>query len=343
MKKPLSLADLLRRKTTLYFFSNSGETAIAGRDLAIRRSDGENIAIPLAMIRRVVLIGKARIAPALLHRFLRLGIPGDWLDIFGHPLGQLLPDSGAYEAAMPAQAAFCASPGALALARALILAKVDNCHEILRRRTEIPDTWPERREAILAANSPESLRGAEGMAAKEYFGCWRGLLHKFSWQGREPKPAPDPVNMMLSSGYGLLRNRLASALRNTGLDSRLGVFHVARGSHCALASDLMEPLRACVDTEVLALIRRQELKPEDFQIRNGACACKDKDVFAKLYRAFEDMFSREHDFYMDPADNRVQWKRSLNDCLDDLAESFALHIHDREGCIIPRLAPCPAG
>lgn len=332
------LAAFLARRTTLYLDCGSGEVALRGNQLLL----GQDRRLALSQIRRIVLIGRANAACALLYECMKAGIAVDWLDWFGHPLGQLLPLGQAGHCCLASQDAFCASPAALALARQLILAKVDNCHEVLRRRWPGHPLQPGLRRRLAQAQNMASLRGHEGHAAREYFSAWPALLPGLAWEGRQARPAPDPANMLLSTGYGFLRNRLASALSHAGLNPRQGFFHEGRGRHQALASDLMEPLRALVDARVLTMLRRRELRPQAFQLRGGRCVCASRDAFGLILREFEEMFASCHKFYTDPQDNSVTVERSLNDLLDDLAESYALHVHDGQGCLVPRLAPCAA-
>lgn len=332
----MSLADLCARRTTLYLAGEAGRVVLRGAQIVIN----DTLRLQLAQIRRLVLIGRASVEAELLYQALRLGICVDWLDRFGKPVGLMLPLDQDVDCCCISQAAFCAGAGALTLAKNLILAKVDNCHEIVRRRAPHSSFGHATRAGIAQAESAASLRGHEGIAAREYFALWDKLVPGFGWQGRKPRPAPDPVNLLLSTGYGLLRNRLASALRHAGLNPRLGIFHAARGRHPALASDLMEPLRALVDGCVLGILRQHKLGPEAFALRGSRCVCAKSEAFALILREFEEMFAKSHKFYVDPADNGVILERSFNDLLDDMAESFAHHIHDGAGCLIPRLAPC---
>lgn len=332
----------MERKTSLYFSRRAGEVFMRGKSLVISEGAEKESETPLARIRRVVLLGRAEIGTALLYRLMRAKIPVDWLDIFGKPLGQLLSQDEDLDKYHSRQMSWLAEPEAFVLARQILLAKIDNCHEILRRRLEPLPRWNEERKALAAAESPESLRGEEGALAHLYFSHWQELLHGFQWEGRKAHPAPDPVNMLLSLGYSLLYNRLSSALRNAGLNPRLGFFHEIRGSHCALTSDLMEPFRALVDSTVLTIIRRGEIRPENFERKGGRCACADNKVFAKLLLIFEEMFSGFHKFYYSASQPDQYLECSLNDCLDEYAESFALHLLQGTECFLPRLTKCPA-
>lgn len=334
-----SLVELLARKTTLCLGPSCGSALVRGKNLFVTAGDVKR-SIPLASIRRVILIGRRDFSLSLLHDLALADIPVEWQDHFGKCIALLWPQKAGWACLLEAQSAFCASAKAFELARSLLLAKVDNCREVLRRRVAHNADWQPLRKSIAEAENPASLRGHEGFAARFYFGHWHGLLHNFEWRGRFAHPEPDPVNMILSLGYAQLRNRLASALHHAGLEPRLGILHERRGRHGALASDLMEPLRALVDGATLSLLRRQEIAPEDFGMRGGRCVCASSRCFPRLMGMFEEMFRQKHKFYISPEKGDVFMERSVEELLDDLAESFALHVHDGSSCIIPRLAPC---
>lgn len=339
--QPLPLQAFCERKTTIYLDWRSPEISLRGKNLVIGENTDTETSFPLAEIRRLVLVGKVNISSLIFYNLLRHHIPLDWLDVLGRPLGQLCTYNEEKHYFMAYQREFAESARALELAKNFLLAKVDNCHEVIRRRVALPKTWQEERAALCNARDAASLRGHEGACARIYFSCWKDHLHKFAWQGRHAHPAPDPVNMMLSLGYSLLHNRLASPLDNAGLNPRLGFFHQPRGSHAALASDLMEPLRAFVDAVILNLLRKQELDPGDFKIRGGYCVCDKKAAFSIILSAFEEMFETVHFFYIDPENREMKIARSLNNLFDDLAADFANFIHDSGPCLIPRLTPCP--
>lgn len=333
---------MLESKTTLYFSRNAGEVFMRGKKLIIVQENKAETEFALNNIRRVVLLGRANLETLILYRLMRSGIAVDWLDIFGRPLGQILSLDSDMDRNMSGQASFRENPASLELTKLFLLAKFDNCREVIRRKVDIDPSWRERRTAIKAAADTDTLRGAEGFAAREYFSYWKDILHQFQWKGRHSHPAPDPVNMLLSFGYGLLHNRLSSALRHAGLNPRIGFFHMNRGRHCALASDLMEPFRAIVDATVLRLIRWSEIKPAQFVLKGERCVCADNQVFTKLLLAFEEMFSGVHTFYPSQTDIHVVHKCSVNDALDTLAESFAAHLTMGSACFLPRLVPCLA-
>lgn len=86
------------------------------------------------------------------------------------------------------------------------------------------------------------------------------------FEKRTRRPPKDPVNALLSFGYSLLAVDCASAVQAAALDPAVGFLHAERPGRPALALDLMEELRALVvDRMVLALLRRAQLGPDDFE------------------------------------------------------------------------------
>ena len=225
-----SLAERLQRRRTIYVSSATKEIFFRGRSLVLHQEgEEEESVIPIEELRRFVVLGRPAFDGGVLYGLLRAAVPVDWLDRFGRPLGALTPfrtDDGAVRLA---QEKFCASPAALRLARQVIGAKMDNVAGLMRRRGGLPPGWTAARRGADTARTADGLRGAEGMAARLFFGLWGAWCGKFPWQGRKAYPAPDPVNMLLSLGYGLLHNRVLSSLRHHGLDPRQGFFHVGRG------------------------------------------------------------------------------------------------------------------
>lgn len=330
-----SLAERLATGTTLYF-SRAMEN-LSFSDSAISwQIRGENSSISVDDVRRIVFTGRVNTDSGTIYEIMRHNLPIDWLDLQGCEVGQIYA-AGAHipEQKILAQTRFCAGEQSLDLSREIILAKVDNCQDILRRRAILPASWRECRAEVKAAASFPSLLGAEGNCARLYFSCFAAMLRPFDWPGRIPRHSPDPVNLMLSLGYSLIRQRLGSALRFYGLEPRIGFYHKGRGSHYALASDLMEPFRPLADNAVMTLCRRHEIKPEQFRSANGRCFMADRKAYPTIIGAFEKMFARIYGWQS--PEGRVL--RSLNDRLDDAAIGFGRLITDNTPYFPPRLCP----
>jgi CRISPR-associated protein Cas1 len=331
-----TLSDYLSSlKTTVYLTSHTKSASLKNDNvILIVREDDTEQRLEIEKIRRLVIIGRAEsVSSMVLYRLMTKKIPVDFLDVFCRPIGNLLPEEADLNSLCLAQEKLSISSKSLECAKQLIRTKLHNCKEILRRRLSMhsisPD-WNLFDHMLKYAGNMRSLRGAEGLAARKYFEQWNETVKYFTWTGRSRHPALDEVNSVLSFGYTLLRNRISSALRAHGLNPRLGFYHMTRGSHCALASDLMEQFRPLVDTAVLSAIRRKTLTPDDF--------CKDAQDrirfsshsgFSKVLSLFEEMFNDQKTVYRCNESSQNKVTKSVNDLLDDCAENFALMLQDR--------------
>ena len=341
-----SFADFIsHKKSTLYLTGCSTEVipVSPNRIKLITSTDddgGQNErSVGLDSIRRVVVIGVPRFSTEVLYRFIAKAIPVDFIDLFGKPRGQLLPDSNARSNLELMQLNLAQSEKGLQLMKQLVLCKLDNCFSVIERRFNVKAPALIR-DRIKSCQSKQELRGVEGIAARHYFNLWHGKTGKFEWLGRRSHPSPDPLNLLLSTGYNLLYNRFNSALKNIGLNSALGFFHVSRGYYCALSCDLMEPLRAIVDSVVLTLIRLGKLSPDDFTFKNGQCSFKDHDALKIFFGDLENKFAINARFYSYDNGMEIQQMRCVNDLIDDYAADFLNSLCCRTNMHVWRIRPC---
>lgn len=110
------------------------------------------------------------------------------------------------------------------------------------------------------------LMGIEGICARTYYQALRyWFADRWQFTGRNRQPPLDPVNALLSWGYGVLLARVFSACVQAGLDPYLGFFHAIAPYRPNLVLDLMEEFRpVVVDQAVIALIRSGLIEPADF-------------------------------------------------------------------------------
>lgn len=122
-----------------------------------------------------------------------------------------------------------------------------------------------------------TLLGLEGAAAAFYFDAFQRLLKQdLGFRGRKKRPPTDPVNALLSYGYTLLMNKVASAVQLVGLDPHVGFLHSSQYGKPALALDLMEEFRpVIVDSVVLTLVNNHILQADDFRQEFGVYWLKD--------------------------------------------------------------------
>lgn len=190
-------------------------------------------------------------------------------------------------------------PQALHIARDFIRGKIKNCRTLLRRH--LPDKnapvltqLAEYHRRVQHAESPETLLGLEGMAAKEYFAAFFSLLPDqpaFQVADRNRRPPRDPVNAVLSFLYSLLTKELTVTLQATGFDPMLGFLHRPRYGRPSLALDLAEEFRPLIaDSVALTVFNNREVTPESFLQRAGSVTMTDagrRSVIAAYERRLE--------------------------------------------------------
>jgi CRISPR-associated protein Cas1 len=124
-----------------------------------------------------------------------------------------------------------------------------------------------------ACTDLDALMGLEGAASALWFKVL-GTLFRAPWkfESRSRRPPRDPVNALLSLGYTLLHDRVATAAQAAGLEPALGALHAFRAGRMSLACDLMEPLRVpVVDRWVVAACNQRRFDPGLFEQNDGSC------------------------------------------------------------------------
>ncbi|MBW4652552.1 MAG: CRISPR-associated endonuclease Cas1 [Kaiparowitsia implicata GSE-PSE-MK54-09C] len=194
----------------------------------------------------------------------------------------------------------------LATARAIVVGKLANSRQLLlrlnrkRQLPEVVDTIAAVAEMMAAsaqAESLNSLRGYEGLAAARYFRALGALIVNpaFTFAERNRRPPKDPVNSLLSFGYTLLFNNVLSLLLAEGLNPYLGNLHGSEKKQTFLAFDLVEEFRSpVVDSLVIRLINQKFFRPTDFTWPNEAGGIYLNDTSRRLFlQQFEKRLSLE--------------------------------------------------
>ncbi len=134
-----------------------------------------------------------------------------------------------------------------------------------------PDGGPPDPSVPQAGSALGTLMGLEGAGGSFYFtGFGRLLNQDLGFRRRVKRPPADPVNALLSYGYVLLMNKVASAIQVVGMDPYVGYLHSSQYGKPALALDLMEELRAIiVDSVVLTVVNNRILQERDFEEQMG--------------------------------------------------------------------------
>ena len=249
-----------------------------GDRFVVRRDRAEVARVPAQWIDEIVISGSASLTPAMVRFSLQHSIPVWFVNRSGRLLGKLCGvESDPSELWLRQQALFQEADICRSASCTLIWAKIANQAAVLRRHVSTPairDAVEHLRDLSRDAQvavSRSSLVGIEGRAAAIYFGEWPELLpEEMHFMGRRRRPPTDPVNVLLSIGYTRLRTQLRGLVERHGLSPFFGVLHESRlqelgeKRHDVLVSDLMEPFRPQVDRLVIAMLRRSEIKTDDF-------------------------------------------------------------------------------
>ena len=104
--------------------------------------------------------------------------------------------------------------------------------------------------------TPEKLMEEEAWAARRYWQLVSTLVpESYNFTGRD-HDSPDPFNMMLNYGYGMLYRTVEKALLLVGLDPYGGFMHKERSGKPTLVFDFIEQFRpVAVDKPLIGLSR----------------------------------------------------------------------------------------
>ncbi len=275
--------------------------------------------VPLIKIDEVVVMGEVTMTSSALHLLLERNIEITFLSHFGQFKGRLSPAFSKNAILRMAQyRAHLDMTKRCELARCFVIGKLMNQRTMLQRSqrhqsgaeiskaieqietllhqlaalpldsTRLPQKLAQGDNRI-AGTPLEVILGMEGAGSAAYFSCFGKMLSdpgQWPFPGRAKRPPTDPVNALLSFGYSLLTNKVASAVQVVGFDHFVGYLHSSFYGRPSLALDLVEEFRPIiVDSVVLTLLNNRMLTPRDFVEELGAYNLKQekrKVFFTKL-------------------------------------------------------------
>lgn len=274
---------------TLYVTRENAYLSKEGENIVIIE-DGSKIArYPIHILQNIICFSYLGASPALMGFCSKNNVDIAFLTPTGRFCGRIVGKENGNVLVRRKQYKMADSEESTEFVRNIIYAKGLNSKRILRRaildhgekidvvkiESKI-DMIDNNLKKIRAANDKDSIRGYEGIIAKEYFDAFDELILQqkddFYFHDRKKRPPTDNVNSMLSLLYTFLAIDVGSALNAVGIDSYVGFMHTDRPGRMSMALDLMEELRGfMVDRTVLSLINRRIVKESDFQKKeNGA-------------------------------------------------------------------------
>lgn len=265
--------------TTLYLTEPGTNVRYSNESLVIVIK-GKSQTCRLGEVDLVVVLPGVQFTDVAISKLLDKGIETIFLRQDGNFRGRLQGYFSTNPAIRISQYRVLESTFAIALAQKLVMGKIRNQRVLLQRYNRASEgqiaflseainlihTYSYRlHDGSMELNRSE-LMGVEGICARTYYQAlqyWFPPLWNFT--GRNRRPPLDPINALMSWGYGVLLARVFSACVQVGLDPYLGFFHATEPYRPNLALDLMEEFRpVVVDLAVNSIIQSDVLTPEDF-------------------------------------------------------------------------------
>lgn len=209
----------------------------------------------------------------------------------------------------------------LALASRYVQAKIRNGIVVLEaygRNGHSPFEFDEKQQlericgrVEMGVDSPASLRGHEGTAARVYFGGFsRCLAHGRQFPGRIFRPSTDPVNALLSFGYSFVAREMQAMCEAAGLDPYIGFFHDISYGRASLSLDLMEEFRhPLVDRLVLRLFNKRVLDDDDFERGDKGQVYLKKESLRIFVRHYEEWANSANRTYGN--ERELSWRKAM--------------------------------
>jgi CRISP-associated protein Cas1 len=227
-------------------------------------------------LERLAVLGPVQLSTPALSLLLDRGVDVSFLTSRGRLRGSLVSAQSRNVYLRLAQFERFRDPAfRVAFSRRVVAAKITaQLRLVIRYQRNYPDRLEadaaDRLRALLekipTGEEVESLQGLEGAAAAVYYRQFGSMLTAVGFPGRKKRPSTDPANALLSLGYVMVGNELASLLEARGFDPALGFLHGLRYGRQSLALDLVEPFRQpVVDRLTLRLLNRRQLGPDDFE------------------------------------------------------------------------------
>ncbi len=277
----------------LYIDVPGAYVGLSGGNLAVTGPGGENLGgAGLENLKEVVACGPVQLTTQSIHECMKRNIPVHYLSYHGRYLGSAFSMFHFNGILREAQwRTHFDESKSLDFARIVVASKIRNIRTLLMRylkdnRTDEDQAQFDllktlRRNAGRAENG-DSLRGSEGAASRTYFARFAefikpGMKNAFPFNGRNRRPPKDPVNAMLSFGYGLLAKDAAGAAIRVGFDPFCGFFHSMKYGRPSLALDMMEFFRQpIVDSVVVSAVNNGVFKKNDFLEFQNVCYLNEK-------------------------------------------------------------------
>jgi CRISPR-associated protein Cas1 len=262
---------------TLYLTEQGSIVRKESRRLIVSKNDVTIAEVSTIGLDAILIFGNIQLTPQAITLILEQGIDVSFLSIRGKFRGRLIsPESKNVFLRIAQYERYLDDNFQLDFAIAIVKAKITNGINLIKRYAKnYPnlDFSKELSELYIAIEKLEnmssvpSIRGVEGYSSSIYFCAFRKMLREgFEFLGRDKRPPPDPINALLSLGYTLITNEIASILFALGFDLYIGYYHGINYGRPSLALDMVEEFRhSIIDSFILYLVNKRIVSPDDFE------------------------------------------------------------------------------
>jgi len=277
--EPVRLFPLDLDRQTIHVVSNGTKVGRSGEALSFHGDGGPAGDVPIREVNDVVLHGFNQITTQAIRLCADNEVGVHWVTTTGRHIAGLAPAAGRVQRRLRQYSALSDPAVCLQLARRLVHARAEGQLRYVLRATRGDS---ERRAKAMSAiqsirfalqnmagvDNPDSLRGHEGTAAASYFEALRfcfsaDVPEPLRYVTRSRRPPRDRFNAALSFGYGLLYQKVMSAILTVGLEPALGFYHMPRSAAHPLVLDLMELFRVPLwDMPLIGSLNRGQWNPE---------------------------------------------------------------------------------
>ena len=292
----------------LYLTEQNSILRKTGDRLIVEKDDQVLLDVPCRKIQAVLIFGNVQFTTQAVHELFEHGIEMAILTRTGRLVGQLTSPATKNIFLRIAQfSKFEDRDFRLSFSRTVVAAKITNSLNLVRLFSyNHPEAdFNAETEAMKAhirnaadADGLDRLLGVEGTAARVYFQALGKMIRgQLGFPGRRKRPATDPVNAMLSFGYTMIFNEIASLLDGLGFDPYLGFYHSPDYGRASLAADLVEEFRApVVDRFTLNLINNRVFTEGDFHANpRGEGVYFNREAMKRYFAEYEKYLNREFD------------------------------------------------
>ena len=317
----------------LYLTEQGSVLRRKGKRLVVEKDGHILLEVPIREIETVLVFGHVQVTTQAIQMILLNKTELAFLTHTGRLLGQLTsPTPKNVGLRISQHRKFSDNSFILQISKSIVAGKILNGLEYLRRfsynHKEVDLTSEmqilfQTYEQVGHQNNVDALLGIEGFAARTYYqGFGKMILGDFGFNGRQKHPSPDPVNALLSLGYTLVFNEIASLLDGIGFDPYIGFFHKSRYGRASLAADLLEEFRSpIVDRFTLRLINNRILTGNDFYFHHpsGSMYLK-RSAIKRYFTEYEKMINKE--FTHPHTGEKTDFRRCFRIQAQDLARSI---------------------